>query len=236
MSRINQVLLIIIAGLIITSCTSILPNKETQKGIDRVAAFFGGTCTIGKDIHYSTEDGKKVTAQIEISNSEVVEHFANRPGLCASNAAYLFYDSLMDEKKNINSIQVTLHYKDGSSTTNEYKKAQLDTVVNNMSTVNMAIQLLKVHNYEGVYDMLTKDTSTLKINKEPFISSIKAGDSAFGDIKGFRLYGYQVTTTKNGRVIFYAGVLSREKQNSKFAIGVIPGNKSRPVTYLDYSF
>lgn len=220
--------------LALSSCNIV--SKNDTKGLNDIMAFFGGRCNFLKDYDYSTDKGKEVTAKIELRGSTVVQDFADKPGLCASGAAYMFYNDLGSEKKNINSVQVTLNYNDGSKTINTYTAALLDSVINGLATVDKVVQFLKESKYDSVCSMFITDTSVVKLNRSLFISQVQKLDSTLGAIKDFHLLGFKIDRSDNYTSIYYAGGLTRTIQGSKFAVGIVLNKGKNLLRLVDYTF
>ena len=95
-----------ILALLVVSCrniVSITPNED--KGIKEILNFYGGYCKYSIGSSASTKDGAKKYFEIELSKSDVLEKYADMPDVSASNAAYILYKDLKNERKNYDEIR-----------------------------------------------------------------------------------------------------------------------------------
>jgi len=240
-------ILVLFAGLAFSACgngakseqnaTSNLPGitENENKGIKEIMALYGGQYKCAKGTNVSINSGKRNYFKIEIRGSEVIEKYANVFEMPASNAAYLIYRNLGDEKKNYDIITIVLVLKNGSETIYDFPTDELEVVVNKMPLVNKFLDLLNAKNFEGVNSMLTADTSLINYDRNEFITRLRDAEPKLGPIKEFIPYGFRFTKLSDGReVLHISGMLLREIQNIEFSADIDLSSRKEEIIKMNY--
>jgi len=180
----SKIYILLSIFLIITSCgnkregehkTGLFSNfisisDNEDKGVKEILAFYGGQCKYAIGASASTKDGKKKYFELEMSQSVVLEDYANKIEMPASNIAYLFYSNLKDEKSSYDEIHSIIILKDGTKKTFEYSTEKLELVDKRMSLAKKTVDLLTNKDYENLKLLLNNEL--FKFDKDELISYI----------------------------------------------------------------
>jgi hypothetical protein len=231
-----QLLIVLTLNALTSSCTEItssLVTENQRKGINDIASYYGGDCSYTIDYGISTDEGKTKKVEIKIKKSPIVEKFAKVEEMCASNAAYIFYTDLKEEKKGLDGIKVDLEFNDGNSSAYNYRSGVLDTITSNMPVLNKVIVLIEQRNYDSIISMIP-DTLLMSRSKDSIIKNFSTVDSLYGEVTNFQFYGFFVRKIENIQTLHMAGVLVRKKQNTNFNIEIDVNSKRHNLIELNY--
>ena len=200
---------------LLSNFISITENED--KGIKEILAFYGGQCKYAVGVSASTDQGKEKYFELEMSQSEIVEKYANMAQLPASNVAYIFYKNLKEEKDHYHEIHTVLTFKDGGEMTYTYPMEQLDLVAGRMPTVQKIVELIKTNQFQEIKPFLN-DTSVAKYDKNELVTNMEKLNPQLGEVKEFLLYGFRITEKENGkRYLHISGGILRDMQNHEFS-------------------
>jgi len=239
----KKIIYFLVLSFLLTACVekkegksqkSILSNiidvsKTEYKGVDEVLFYYGGVCNrrIGVSVN-KTE--KKTYFELEMMKSIVLEELADMIEMPSSNIAYIFYHNLNNEEKNKYSfIRVTVDFKDGSKTSNDFPVEKLAQLENNIDKLFYISKLISKSDYTTLFEKLDTDAS-----KEWTISKLESfcgqKDIQFGQVDSIHFHGFhfiQKNRLREKEVLLLSGLQFREKQNTPFSIIIDP---SKPVT------
>lgn len=235
--------------LIITSCNNKHEGADTKsgpstplqrtanedKGLMEFLNFYGGTCKCAVGASLSNEEGTNKYFEIEISESQGIEKYSDKPEMPASNIAYLFYKNLKEEKNNYDEIHVVLLFKNNNKKSYSFSKSDLEKVDKKMHVVYKVIDIIKSKNFENIRAMLNPDTSTVHYDKNELISNLEKIDPQFGEIKEFIPYGFWFNQLTSGQEMLHvSGALLRTKRNTEFSINLDPNSTKDDILNLEY--
>lgn len=243
----NLFILVLFVCLAVSACgngpkseqnaTSDLPGltENEKKGIKELMEFFGGQYKYAIGTYVTINSEKKKYFKIKISGSDGIEKYNKVNEMPSSNAAYLFYRNLGDEKKNYDEIKTVLVFKDGSEAVYEFTTDRLEIMDKKMPLVNKFIDLLKAKNFEGVNSMLTSDTIAIHYDKNKFIARLKETEAKLGAIKQFIPYGFRFNKLSDGReVLHISGILLREIENIEFSVDIDLTSTKEEIIKMNY--
>lgn len=208
-------------------------SAREQEGIKDIVNFYGGQCThaVGK-----TPDAGLKYFEVRVSNSDAIENTKNMIGLSAANMACMVYQNVMAEsQKKYDEIRVQITLKDGQKVSSGFPVASLAMVISKMRIVQMAVNLLKEKEYNGLASMINDKNGVENFDKKKLIEEIKKAEGSLGNIEVFVPYGYAFYRTDNGRSILrISGVLKRDKQNNEFSVIVDPQSNKDELMMINY--
>lgn len=218
---------------LISNFVSITHNEDN--GVKKILDFYGGYCKYAIGASASTDDGKKKYFELELSKSHVLEKQRATPDLIASNAAYIFFSNLIEERKNYDEIHAVLVFADGKKETFEFPMQQLELVGNRMAVVNKIVALIKAKNFEALRPILV-GSDLFPYDQNQLIANLKVVDPQFGNVtQGFRPFGFRINKTKYGAEILHiSGAVIRDKQSNAFSVDLNLNGKDDKAYKLEY--
>lgn len=218
---------VIDSGLISTT-------KNENKGIDEILEFYGGQCKYAVGTSASTDKGVIKYFELEVSQSEVIEKYANIAQMPASNVAYLFFDNLQADNNGYDEIHTVLVFNDGEKMKFTFPTNELQTVKERIESIEKIVEHIKTGNFEAIKPMLNPN-SILKYDKDELITNMAKVDSGFGEVKEFLPYGYRINNTQTGKDILHiSGVLVREIQSHEFSADIDLNAPKNEVLRIQY--
>ncbi|MCE3226435.1 MAG: hypothetical protein K0S32_986 [Bacteroidetes bacterium] len=204
---------------LLSNFVSITDNED--KGVKKILDYYGGECkyAIGKDV---SADTSVKYFELQLTGSDAMEKYSHILEMPASNMAYLFYNSLKEEKNNYDEIHSVVILKDGNKKSFIYPTKKLELVDVKIPLVLKIVELIKDKKYTDLLPMLN-DSTIGKYNKKDLINNIEKMDNDFGIIKEFLPYGFKIKDLNNGKKVLYiSGALIRDKQSNEFSVDLNP--------------
>lgn len=208
------------------------PFNNELKGIDDVINYYGGECKYSIGISKKTGSSMNQYLELELSNSEIIEHYKDTPNFPASNIAYLCYKKLVGSTIKYNQIKSILVFKNGEKFSYTYSVSELEIVKRKLSLLDKTINLIKSNDYKSLKSLL--DSSVFKYNKAVLISSIENIEPTLGNIKDFRFLGFQFNTVNGIELLHLSGIIDRTKKSHQFSIDVNPSFADNKIINIQY--
>jgi hypothetical protein len=194
-----------------SSTQSTLPPAE-QKALAMTATALVGTAT-----GLISPDGKAI--EIIISNSATMEQEADLLPLHSSNAAWVFYKNVGNEKPTYEKIVVKSQLSD-TTIIREYTMQELAIVKARMPTFETAAKLLVAADYQGLYEMFDPAVmGSMKVKGlEEYCTQI---EPQYGKPVAAEFRGFSFNKTSTGKeFLSLAGPLRRQTKDTAFDIAV----------------
>lgn len=194
--RIKTILLFLCLTSLLFGCVQNHPGEEKNtlfsnfisitdnenSGINEILEYYGGRCEYAVGRKFSTNGTKINYFVINLSNSTVVDTYANVAEMPASNIAYLFYRNLKEEKNAYDQIQVRLQIKKGEVVEFVFSGTQLEQVDDRIPTIREIVGLIKRHEFESIASYLN-DQSVYDFDKLELVKKMEEAESQFGKVK-----------------------------------------------------
>src|SRR5688572_14564002 len=79
---------------VIFACGGLMLSEVERKGIDAVLGVYPGVIKSSKSWKSSTDEGKKILFELQLSKSAALEKYVDRSPMVASGMAYVFYKNV----------------------------------------------------------------------------------------------------------------------------------------------
>ncbi len=188
-----------------------LPPAE-QKALQLTATALAGEAT-----GLISPDGKAL--EMTISNSATMEQEADLLPLHSSNAAWVFYKNLNNDKPSYEKIVVNSQLKD-TTIAREYTLRELAIVKARVPTFEAAGRLLVAADYQGLFDLFDPAVMGAMQVKglQEYCTQI---EPQYGKPVSVEFRGFSFNTTSAGKeFISLAGPLRRQTKDTAFDIAI----------------
>ncbi len=219
---------------LLSNILSITANEDN--GVKEILNFYGGYCeySIGKSS--STEEGNKTFFELKLSKSDVIEKYANKVELPASNTAFLFAKHLKKEQENYDEIRVVILLNNEKEYTFKYEMEQLKTVEDRVPVMEQVIENIKNKTFLEIGNYLNNE-SIYKYNKTELLTNLEKVNGKFGEVQNFYTYGFKFHTFEDGMEILHiSGMVIRDIQNHQFSAEFDLSAPKDELLKIDYKF
>ena len=176
------------------SCKKVVDVTETEvNAVQKVLNFYNGKCLRSKGFKIKNSINSR-NFELEMSESELLEHNSTKLKLHSANIAYLFYSNLKDEKNNYDEIIVKVNLKNGSSEEFIYTSKELQEVENLQIEVLKINELIVNKDYEN---LALQFESSINIDKENVAELFNSLEKQYGKILKTQFQGFELVETNN---------------------------------------
>ncbi|MBK8563265.1 MAG: hypothetical protein IPN76_07940 [Saprospiraceae bacterium] len=193
-------------------------NSQTQlPAAEQKALQLAATALAGEATGFVSPDGKAL--EMTISNSATMEQEADLLPLHSSNAAWVFYKNLQNDKPSYEKIVVYAQLKD-TTIAREYTLRELAMVKARVPTFEMAGKLLVAADYKGLYDLFDPAVMGFMQVKglQEYCTQI---EPQYGKPISVEFRGFSFNKTSAGKeFLSLAGPLRRQTKDTAFDIAV----------------
>ncbi|RYY60135.1 MAG: hypothetical protein EOO05_10940 [Chitinophagaceae bacterium] len=223
--------------LLLSSCSSLVISDEEKKGIEEVAALYGGTWNYGINRSYSSDKGNESVFTISMAGTDPLTGDGTFAEMYASNIAYIMYTHIKAGKRSYQQIVTNINKGEGQKATYEFPLTTLEKVDMKMNYAKHVAELVAEANFEELEKELVLDELVPASKKEALRGLIAEGDSAFGKIGQFRFSGFQFMNTKTGKpCLRMSGNLKRSRQDSQFSVFVNAESGKNELYAFDFNY
>jgi hypothetical protein len=217
--------------VVIYSCRNPISQNEL-KAIDEIANQYGGQCSYSININKSISSGKKITFEVELSNSNFLDEYPELGEMVTSNMAYILFKFPNKERK-YDEIISTVVFQNGRKLSVNYLQDKLETVDIKLNYVNKIIDLLHKQEYKKVENLIVPDSRPYQNIHEHLVTA----DSILGKILDFKFTGFKFKMRSSGiQLIRIYGNLKRTKTDSQFSIEINSDIEKDEVFFIDYIY
>lgn len=193
-------------------------SDNEKKGVAAVVEFYGGSCGWSKGFEY--ENGKNEDYfELNISGSALMQKYADKVEMPASNAAYLFYSQLGKDQKKYSHIHVNVDLKKYDRYEISYPTKDLNEISKFTPYVALIEQLMHAKDYATLWATFDEEIQA-ELSEEilrDFFEKTNAECGLMSELQfqGFRLY----ESDDDGRpMVQLACVAVREKENTPLSL------------------
>lgn len=229
-----KIFIILLAFGLLTACNDIaITNAETE-AVQKVIDFYGGVCNIHKG--FESENGKtKTYFELEVSQSKLIEHYADMLELPASNIAYIFYKNLRKEIDKYSYIKVTINLSSGHNSEYNYSLYKLNEIEELSPIMQSISENVKTKDFEGILSHFDNDIA-LNLTPEKLNAYCTPYDSAFGKVLRTEFQGFRFFKDEKSKksMVHIAGIMVRENDNTPLSLFIDINNGK--VNTMKYKF
>ena len=219
---------------IFTGCNNIVISKKETSAVQEVLNFYGGICNRIKGFSHKNGETENYF-KLEMSKSDLLEQYTSMLDIPASNIAYIFYKNLGDEKGKYTHIKVKINLNNGQDHEYKYSTKELKEIQSFEPILLNTPQKVKDQDYTGLIKTFD-DSIAMNLTESQLRSLCSSVDSTYGDIKEIQFQGFAFANAESdGKPLIYlAGVMVREKENTQFSLFV--NRKNKKLYNLKYKF
>lgn len=198
--------------LVLLSCKNTVDITETEvNAVQEVLNYYNGKCLRSKGFDLKNGVNLK-NFELEMSDSELLEHNADNLKFDSGNIAYLFYSNLNNEKSNYDEIKVKINLKNGNSQNYKYTSQELLEIENLQPQINKINELILSKNYE---ELALQFENSVKIDKESIAALFAKIEKQYGAIKKTQFQGFDFKEINNfGQITVIKQALVLDKINA----------------------
>ncbi len=248
----NQRLIILLAiSIALVNCTLREGEQKTgllshlvnisdteDAGVKDVLAGYGGLCeySLGKSV--ATDEESKNYFELELSKTEFLDHFTDRPDLASSGVAYRFYRNLnKEEREKYTHINTVLVFNDGREYEMEFPTEKLELIDRKAPLIDKVVTIIKEKRFDDLIPLMD-DSTVAKYDRHELVANLHNLDPQFGNVteNGLDLLGckFDKFGEQGNTYVYIAGVVDRDVQPNNFSIIVDPNSNEDIIYYLQY--
>lgn len=192
-------------------------NQSTLPPAEQKALQLTATALVGEASGQISGDGKVL--EMTISNSATMEQEADLLPLHSSNAAWVFYKNVGNDRPSYEKIVVHSQLKD-TTITREYTTQELAIVKARLPTFEMAGKLLVAADYQGLYELF--DPAVMgAVKVEGVAQYCTQIEPQYGKPVSVEFRGFSFNKTSAGKdFLSLAGPLRRQTKDTALDIAI----------------
>jgi hypothetical protein len=222
---------------LISSCGLTLTENE-DKGFNDALNFYGGQCSYSIGVEASTKDenSRGKYFKLELSKSEALKKYEEKPEMVTSTMAYKFFSQLnKEERNNYSFIRGALLYDDGKTIEHDYTINELETVEKKLEVVRNVVATIKERRFERFHELLNPQ-DVFRYEKQGIIDNLIKYDSTFGNVTGLELMGFKFTRADEVPVLSIFGMVMRDRQNNQLRVWLNPNQENNQILGVNYEW
>ena len=210
--------LVLVLFVSLTSCGDLLVTDNEAAGSMKVVEFYGGKCERSKGFNTGTDENETYFT-LALSESDLVNSYAEMLELPASNVAYLFFNELKEEQANYTHVNVELSVPNQLTQEFEFSAKDLKEICQFVPRFDQISKHLKDKEYQEVLGSFSKGDQEI-LSPSEIDSSCTQVDSAYGEIQETQFQGFSFFENEmDGRsVVELFGINIRENMNTPFKL------------------
>jgi hypothetical protein len=204
--------------ILLSACGSPEIAQDEEKGIAAVVDFYGGSCGWSKGYDYQDDENIDYF-ELNISGSDLMDKYADKVEMPASNAAYLFYSQLGPNRTKYSDIRVNVELANHDHYKHNFKVIELKEVARFTPYVALLEQLIDAKDYTNLWATFDEEIQA-SLSEEIIRDFFEKTESEYGSIRELQFQGFRFSLSDHDRrpVVHLACVAIREKENTPLSL------------------
>lgn len=217
-------------------CVTLTENED--KGFNDALNFYNGYCKYSVGMGASTKDEELSGRffELELSKSEALKVYKDRPEMVTSNMAYRFYRHLnKDERGAYDFIRGALLYDNGKKVQHDYAVSELEMVEKKMHIVENVVNIIKAKEFQRLSELVNSE-GVFHFEEQVLIDGVTQYDSIFGNVTGLEIFGFKFSEADNAPVLSIFAMIMRDIQNNELRVYLNPKSDKNQILMMDYKW